>query len=120
MSLFEAIRNNIVTVTTSTGFLLRLWVKLLAAKAKQRRALVTLTPTTERRSRLLRGSFVTVTFPWGTTVTIVPLAAYNRPPRPATRSEGNAIGLEALLAKRSGRGRSQHPRLSQTRAGGRF
>jgi hypothetical protein len=38
----------------------------------------------------------------------------------ATRSEGNAIGLEALLAKRSGRGRSQHPRLSQTRAGGLF
>ena len=28
---------------------------------------------------------------------------------PAARSEGNAIGLEALLAKRSGRGRSQHP-----------
>ena len=39
---------------------------------------------------------------------------------PATRSEGNAIGLEAVLAKRSGRGRSQHPRLSQTRAGGLF
>jgi hypothetical protein len=38
---------------------------------------------------------------------------------PAARSEGNAIGLEALLAKRSGRDRSQHPRLSQTRAGGR-
>jgi len=69
MSLFEAIRNNIVTVTTSTGFLLRLWVNLLAAKAKQRRALVTLTPTTERRSRLLRGSFVTVTFPRGLSVT---------------------------------------------------
>src|SRR5262249_41942904 len=37
---------------------------------------------------------------------------------PAARSEGNAIGLEALLAKCSGRGRSQHPGLSQTRAGG--
>src|SRR6516162_3437143 len=36
----------------------------------------------------------------------------------APRSEGNAVGLEALLAKRSGRGRSLHPRLSQTRAGG--
>jgi len=36
---------------------------------------------------------------------------------PAAGSEGNAIGLEALLAKRSGRG---HPRLSQTRAGGGF
>src|SRR5262249_10911186 len=37
---------------------------------------------------------------------------------PAAGSEGNAIGLEALLAKRSGRGRSLDTRLSQTRAGG--
>jgi len=33
---------------------------------------------------------------------------------PAARSEGNAIGLEALLAKCSGRGRSRHSRLSQS------
>src|SRR6516225_8308567 len=69
MSVFEVSRNDTVTVTTPTGVLLRLEVKLLAAKAKQQWAYVTTPPTTERRSRLLRGSFVTVTFPSGLSVT---------------------------------------------------
>jgi hypothetical protein len=71
MSVFWARRNNIVTVTTPTCFLLR-----QSGKHRQRNGfcilgLVTQSPTTERLLSLLRGSLVTVTFPRGTAVTNV-------------------------------------------------
>jgi hypothetical protein len=69
MSVFETARNNIVTVTRPTWFLLRQRQKHNAIKDLDRNASVTKTPTTERRSRLLRGSFVTVTFPREPSVT---------------------------------------------------
>jgi hypothetical protein len=71
MSVFRAGRNSIVTVTESTCFLLRAGQKHNPISDFCREGSVTKTPSSERRSRLLRGFGVTVTFPRGVTVTTV-------------------------------------------------